>query len=289
MPSPNPCLSVVMPTYNRAPVLGRALDALAACVPLPGGHEVIVVDDGSTDDTASVATRPGVRLLRQPNKGAAAARNLGWQSALAPVVAFIDDDTVPDRGWLVDISAAIEAAPPSVGGVGGAIAPLRDGRMARFVQLERLVGHGAGDDRGVRYLVTANAAFRVDALVDVGGFDEAYDTAAEDCDLGIRLRRAGWDLDVSAAALVRHEHHTGLRAVLALYGRAGAGRARLARNLGEGAAGVAVPMLSPRYWRDRYRYYRSAGGRLTACGFVLLRAAGLTAFLIGYLRERRHR
>ncbi|HEY8976666.1 MAG TPA: glycosyltransferase family 2 protein, partial [Burkholderiaceae bacterium] len=111
MDFPIPSLSVVIPTYRRPALLARCLDALLA-QSLPGhAFEVIVVDDGCTEDTraccSEVAIRscrrggPVIRYLRpQGTRGPAAARNRGWRAAQGRVVAFTDDDTVPDPDWL---------------------------------------------------------------------------------------------------------------------------------------------------------------------------------------------
>ena len=91
-------LSVVVPTYNRAPVLARCLDALAAQDPPPG--EVVVVDDGSTDDTPAVLAerRDSIRIVRQDNGGRAAAKNAGVDAARGDVVLFLDDDVIATPG-----------------------------------------------------------------------------------------------------------------------------------------------------------------------------------------------
>jgi glycosyltransferase involved in cell wall biosynthesis len=92
-------VSVVIPTYDRAQLVTRAIrSALAALSP---GDEVVVVDDGSTDDTARAVEEfgPPVRLLRLPHRGAGAARNAGLAAAHGPLVAFLDsdDEWFPDK------------------------------------------------------------------------------------------------------------------------------------------------------------------------------------------------
>ena len=92
-------VSVVIPTYNRAPLVARAIDsALAAIEP---GDEIIVVDDGSTDETPQILARYGdpVRSLRVRNRGAGSARNVGIREARNPLVAFLDsdDEWMPDH------------------------------------------------------------------------------------------------------------------------------------------------------------------------------------------------
>src|SRR5690606_27836584 len=112
-----PRISVVVPTYRRPAMLHRCLTALAG-QDLPAGEfEIVVVHDGPSDVTARLvrqwarrlAERGGPRLifLSPPHGGPAAARNAGWRAASAGMVAFTDDDAVPDRGWLVATLAAM--------------------------------------------------------------------------------------------------------------------------------------------------------------------------------------
>src|SRR5919198_5805523 len=93
--------SVIVPARNAAATIGRTLEALAA-QDFPQEYEVIVVDDGSTDDTVAVAeAAPGpVTVRRQEQRGPGEARNLGAQHARGEVLAFTDADCFPERGWL---------------------------------------------------------------------------------------------------------------------------------------------------------------------------------------------
>jgi glycosyltransferase involved in cell wall biosynthesis len=106
-------VSVVIPTYNRASIVPRAIDsALAAISP---GDEIIVADDGSTDDTAAVVAAYGdpVRLVELPHGGAGAARNGGFAAATKPLVAYLDsdDEWIPGK---LDLQRAFLEARPDV-------------------------------------------------------------------------------------------------------------------------------------------------------------------------------
>src|SRR5271169_6309691 len=93
-------VSVVIPTYNRAHLVCRAVDsALAQCL---DGDEVIVVDDGSTDNTEAALAPYGSRIvhLRVPNGGAGKARNIGVKAASNPLIAFLDSDDEWMKGKL---------------------------------------------------------------------------------------------------------------------------------------------------------------------------------------------
>jgi len=144
-----PAISVVIPTYNRAPVLRLCLDALAA-QDYAGPWQVIVVDDGSTDETPDVMSAfPGFVYLQQENRGPAAARNRGIQEAKGEIVAFTDDDCLAPADWLSRLTDGYDRY-PQVAGVGGYLeAPEQILRENRFAQLERSVGrdeYGAGNE-----------------------------------------------------------------------------------------------------------------------------------------------
>jgi glycosyltransferase involved in cell wall biosynthesis len=288
-----PSISVVIPTYNRAASLERLLDALASSDLEPTRFEVIVVDDGSGDHTADVVERAPlpVRYLPQRNQGPASARNTGWRAASGPVVAFTDDDCVPEPGWLP--SMLEEFSDVTVGGVGGRIIPLVGGFLADFVDAEGLVDHGRAvatdGSRSPTYLVTANAAFRRAALESVGGFDERFRLpAGEDVDLSERVTGAGWRLARTNTATVRHDHRVTPIELLRTYHRHGRGRAWLALvSSAQYSTGGARRVLTVSHWRDRIDRYR-AGGRTTGrvCVFALIRCVGLVVYAAGLVQER---
>jgi len=122
-------VSVIIPTYNRAQLLPRAIDSVLAQT-VADHCDIIVVDDGSTDDTPAVAASYGDRVhyIRQPNRGAAAARNLGIRASDGEFVAFLDTDDE----WLPDKTARqLEALcrwPQAVLATGRAVARYADGR-----------------------------------------------------------------------------------------------------------------------------------------------------------------
>jgi glycosyltransferase involved in cell wall biosynthesis len=280
-------VSVVVPTYNRASSLRRLLYALRRVEAPPGGLDVIVVDDGSADDTEAVVERAGFVYVRQKNAGPSAARNRGWRTATGTVIAFTDDDTVPSESWLTDLLEPF--ADPTVVAVGGSVVPLHPGRLATFVQLERLVDHGVDDSGQVRYLVTANAAFRRSVLEAVGGFDEAFPAAAgEDVDLSMRVARHGKLVRVPGA-VVAHEHRLTLGSLLGTYRRHGRARAHLSRKYDDlGTAAPARAQLRPGTWVERFERYRTASGSsVTALEYIARRALGTLMFGFGILEGRR--
>ncbi|MHB8437627.1 MAG: glycosyltransferase family 2 protein [Acidimicrobiales bacterium] len=211
-----PELAVVIPTHDRAARLARLVDALAAQTLDPARFEVVIVDDASSDETPDVLEKSKTRVpfaltvLRTARCGGpAAARNLGWKSTDAPVIAFTDDDCVPDPQWLEKGLAAMAGAPRVVV---GRTAPPPDqielaGRpFARVMEVD-----------SARFFETCNVFYRRRDLDVVGGFDPRFRRpSGEDTHLGLRVAELGVDAVFSPDALVHHDVRPGgLRDVLA--------------------------------------------------------------------------
>jgi GT2 family glycosyltransferase len=190
---PDPLVSVVVPTSNRASYLEVALASLAR-QDLGAPYEVIVVDDASRDRTPEVVERAGVRSLRQdPPRGANAARNAGARAAAAALVAFVDDDVEAPPEWL---RALVEGAQrhPDAEAFGGPIRARLEGPAPRGCGRERppITTLDLGpDDRETELVWSANMLVRRSALDRVGLFDETLPTGGDEEDWLRRLRAAG--------------------------------------------------------------------------------------------------
>jgi glycosyltransferase involved in cell wall biosynthesis len=196
-----PKASVVVATYNRAPLLERLVGALNAQTLPAADFEIVIVDDCSTDGTAEALdrlarhSRVPLRVLRQAmNQGPAVARNRGAAEARADVIAFTDDDCVPSPGWL---SAGLELAGPGRIVVGRTDpAPGQpEGRFSRTVRV-----------RDTRFMQTCNVFYGRAELIANGGFDSRFRRAAgEDTELGMRLQALGASAVFCEEALVHHD------------------------------------------------------------------------------------
>ncbi|HET7697252.1 MAG TPA: glycosyltransferase [Vicinamibacterales bacterium] len=174
-------LSVILPTFDRAPSLERAIAALLRQSAPPETYEVIVVDNNSTDRTAEVVTAFAdrrVRLIREPRQGLSFARNAGLAASGAPVVAFTDDDVEVAPDWVETIVSTL-ARHPGVDGIGGRVLPAWENGRPRWLTREHwapLALQDHGDSRRVFDratpigLIGANVAFRRTVFDRVGTF-----------------------------------------------------------------------------------------------------------------------
>ncbi len=197
-----PRFSVVVCSYNGAGTIRDTLDALAA-LDYPD-YEVIVVNDGSTDETPEIAARYDVRLISTENQGLAVARNVGLRAASGEIVAYIDDDAYPDRDWLRYL--ALRFLEDDVCGAGGPnLLPPEDGDVAECVaNAPGGPAHVLLHDREAEHVPGCNMAFRRDWLEAVGGFDPQFRVAGDDVDLCWAVQQRGGRIGFHAGALVWH-------------------------------------------------------------------------------------
>jgi glycosyltransferase involved in cell wall biosynthesis len=202
-----PVVSVVTPTFNRPDRAERLLDALADLEDPGGPFEVLVVDNGSVDDTterlrARAATSPfPLRPLRvEVNRGPARARNLGWQEAAAPLIAYIDDDCLPEPGWLAAGVRALQAD-PARGVVQGRtrMPPEYDGQVLSTWTVRRDI------DGPTAHFEGCNVFYRREALAATGGFDEEIGWWGEDAGAGWGVVEGGWARGFARDAVVVHD------------------------------------------------------------------------------------
>jgi glycosyltransferase involved in cell wall biosynthesis len=195
-------MAVVVATYRRAHLLAQLVAGLDA-QDFDQPFEVVLVDDCSPDGASSVLAelaplvRFPLRILRTDrNRGPASARNLGWRSSSAPLLAFTDDDCIPQPGWLSGLVAALAR----VDVVQGATLPnpQQMDRVGAFSRSLRITAPTS-------FFETANMGYRRRVLEDVGGFDESFPLAAGD--LGHRALAAGASFAFAPDAVIHHEVH----------------------------------------------------------------------------------
>jgi GT2 family glycosyltransferase len=204
----NHMVSVIIPVYNGSQTLAACLRALQDQTRLP--DEVIVVDDGSTDETVAIATQFGVTVLSQANAGPAAARNLGAQASRGNILLFTDADCAPAPNWIERMLAPF--ADPTVAGAKGEYRTRQRELVARFVQQEYQDRYDRMARRlNIDFVDTYAAAYRRDVFVAAGGFDTVFAVASvEDQEFSFRLAERGHRLVYVPGAIVYHWHDRSL-------------------------------------------------------------------------------
>lgn len=202
----NPTVSVVIPVHNAAATLVEQLDSVHAAQAGGPSGEILVVDNRSTDDSARLALEWAggrdveLRVIDAGQKpGEPFARNVGLAAARGEHVLYCDADDVVAPTWITAMTDALRTAPYATGPVDmyqlnpAWIADVRGSSVTgRSVMYEQ-----------VPYAHGCNMGFRRDALVELGGFDEAY-TAGCDLDIAIRMWEAGHDLGYHDGALIHY-------------------------------------------------------------------------------------
>ena len=223
-----PYISVIVPACNAADTLQLCLDALATQDYPSSQYEVIVVDDGSTDETASIAQATSARVIRQANAGAAAARNAGARAAQGDLLLFTDADCAPVAGWIAALTAAFDDS--RVAGAKGTYLTQQREIVPRFTQLEYEDRYDRmANAETIDFIDTYSAAYRRDVFFANRGFDPSI-MKVEDQELSFRLAEKGYRLVFTPDAVVYHRHNPTLRAYASRKYYIGYWKARLARS-----------------------------------------------------------
>jgi GT2 family glycosyltransferase len=208
-----PKVSIVVASYEGGRTLPACLDSLRH-LNYPD-YEVILVDDGSTDDTARIASHyPEVRTIHQTNMGLSAARNTGINAATGEIVAFTDSDCRADEDWLHylvgDLLKTDAAAigghnfpPPEDNWIAGCVAASPGGPA-----------HVLLDDRNAEHIPGCNMAFWKWALDEINGFDVRFRAAGDDVDVCWRLLQHGYKIAFTHAGFVWHYRRNSVGAYL---------------------------------------------------------------------------
>jgi glycosyltransferase involved in cell wall biosynthesis len=218
-------ISVVIATRNRAPLLAMALEGLRAQQFPPDDFEVVVVDNGSTDGTHDLVTARAnssmkVAYIFEPRLGLSIARNTGWRAAEGMWVAFLDDDAIPQRDWLMRITAAFDHVSPTPSCVGGRVEPIYEvtppeWAKGSMLDLLTVVDHArepffVKDVLHGPKLVGANMAVHKAVLNRAAGFHPSLGRiganllSGEEVLLQLQLEKLGLPIYYDPAILVRH-------------------------------------------------------------------------------------
>jgi mycofactocin system glycosyltransferase len=227
LPPPTwPCISIVIPSYNRAKELERCLRSLFALDYPAGCLEIVVVDDASTDETGNMLQRlvkeavtHGLELLvahHEKHRGVGIGRNTGAAAAQYEVIAYIDSDCVASPGWLKELVPAFQNTRNAA--VGGMIrAYERKTLLGRYEDVRSSLNMGERPQQvslkgPLTYLPTANMVMRRTAWGQLGGF--APILQGEDVDFSRRLLLSGAGMNYIPQGVVYHDYRTTWHAFL---------------------------------------------------------------------------
>lgn len=219
-------ISVIIPTFNRAEKLTPVLEALNKQSLPPHNYEILFVDNNSSDDTRAVIESSikkyiglNIKYLFEGQQGLNFARNCGVHHAVTDIVAFLDDDAVPQFDWLQRLLSSYKD--PKVGCVGGKIIPSfpKDIRLPMWLT-SIFNGYFSGFDLGVHQIKEltekdsfpygANISFRKKAIISAGFFNPKLDRcgknliAGGETEMCIRVYRMGWKVLYNPLAVVEH-------------------------------------------------------------------------------------
>jgi glycosyltransferase involved in cell wall biosynthesis len=247
-------ISVVIPVRNAAHVLPGQLRALAG-QDVDEPWEVLIADNGSTDDLADVVADwkdrlPGLRIVdASGRRGAGHARNVGVRAALGDRILFCDADDEVAAGWVSAMGGALRSR-PVVGGIQDhrRLSPPRNIRPGEGVTNALMLSPGF-----LPYVVGSNCGFRAEVLADVGGFDEDF-LVAEDAEISYRVQAHGHELTLVPEAVVYYRERATLWGIAKQHYAWGRQDPRLYRRY----ASVGMPR---RTWRAALRNWAHLIGR----------------------------
>lgn len=280
-----PNASVVVPVYNAEQTIEACVRSLVE-QQYPAQREVLFVDNASTDGSLAILSKfkDQIRILSEPKRAPAAARNRGIGAARFPVIAFLDSDCVAGPGRLEQVVAPL--ADLTIGLTGGAVrAP--DPRKAQELFGETVHDNQASIHRyRPPYVGTANGSSRKDLIEKLHGFDESF-LRGEDVDFSNHVPQAGFPLAYAADAVVYH-------------GNEGTWCGLMRQGFTHGVAAIAVIQrhrafyagfgFKPRRWKVYRRLWRPfcawmrGGDPASACSLVF-EARTRAGRLVGSIRR----
>jgi GT2 family glycosyltransferase len=290
MTDPTPLVSIVIPTRNRRDALVRCLDGIRDLSSPAGDFEVVIVDDGS-DHPLDDAVRPfqdrlQVRLVRQQNAGPATARNAGARHAAGAVLAFTDDDCVPDPDWLTELLRCQEQDPDAI--VGGDTVNAVTGNLCSQASqdlVSYLYDYYQSKQGHPAFFTSNNMMVRRDTFLAMGGFDTSFRLAAgEDRELCDRWLAAGYPLRNAPRAIIRHHHRLSFRRYVRQHFNYGRGAYHFHVKRRHRAQRETEP---PSFYRDLVLYpLRCRRARLAGVALGALAGVSQVANAAGYFYEK---
>jgi cellulose synthase/poly-beta-1,6-N-acetylglucosamine synthase-like glycosyltransferase len=229
-----PYVSIVIPTYNRGAKLSRCLDSLFNQTYPKDRYEVIIINDGSKDNTEEVLrdyekkASCGFIWDTQKNQGIAVATNTGISRSKGEFICFTGDDCIPENNWIEQLITGFDN--DLIGAVGGKVVSYQTNTpIQQFIEDAHVLDQETFIKRNT--LITGSAAYRKQVLVDIKGFDN-FLIACVDLDISIKTQILGYKLKYIPDAVVYHDHPATVKGLFAQQYRNGKGYVQLHRKFG---------------------------------------------------------
>jgi len=195
-------VSFIMPAYNSELTIRQAIESILNQTMKP--HEIIVVNDGSADGTANIASQYPVKLLNKENGGGASALNLGLKNAQGDYIAIVESDVIIPQNWTEALLQDLEQD----ASIMGAGAVLRTGNpqniIARLSGYELEQSYQKIEERFVPHITAANSLYRKEAFDIAGQYDEELKNACYDAEFNGKLVARGYRLSLNKDVEVLH-------------------------------------------------------------------------------------
>jgi len=223
-------ISLVIPTHNRFKTLQRLLKSIEDLNLEP--DEVIIVNDGSVDQTQYLLKSwesdnhnfVPIVFNNPASQGPGAARNIGIQLASSDAIAFTDDDCIPHPSWISSIMKSRYWERKEIAGIGGKVFNFRKGAVSEYYSYHRILE----PPKYNQYLVTANACYLKNCLLEVNGFDETHKyPGGEDNGLSFKLAKRGYKFGFEKNMVVLHDYRTSIVSFFKTFYRYGKGCAEI--------------------------------------------------------------
>lgn len=208
-------VSLYIPCFNSANTISKCIESISKQTYKI--DEIIVIDDGSTDNTCEIASRYNVKIIQhKEHKGLAEARNTGISNSKNEYIASIDSDCVARKDWLETLIATIKNE--NIAGAGGYLIETNSNSIADKWRMIHLTQNwGNKKITNPRQLFGNNILFRKSALFDVGLYNPIYKTNSEDYDISQRLMKKGYTLVYTPKAKVGHIRKDTIHSAMNLY------------------------------------------------------------------------
>lgn len=248
-------MAVAIPCYNGARYIAKCIEAILRQTNPP--DKVLVIDDGSIDESVAIIKRYPVNLIQhEQNLGLSEARNTALAHAGTNLITYVDTDAYAHPDMLACILKELDN--PEVHGAGGqGIEVVQESIYDHWRKLHASQGYGTQRRQGCKHLFGLCMAYRCQVLLSVGGFDTKFKTNGEDMDIGYRLTNSGYRLVYNPGAQVFHQRkddHQSLRRMMyQWYYGAFIAKRKNGYNPWSLAAGTIVRLLVSDTWNDLFR------------------------------------